>query len=889
MLRPARLDGDLSDELDSHLEMQVRDNVASGMPPGAARRAAIIKLGQIEPAKERYRDRRGVSGLEALAQDLRYTARVLHKSPMFTMTSVVTLALGIGANTAIFSFVNSILLRPLPYRDSERIVQLTAHDRTKGVDLDAVSYPNYRDWAEQNSVFEEMAAYRFALLNLTGAREPETLLGLRASAELLPLLGIQPILGRVFVTGEDQPGHDHVVVLSYDLWSSVFARSQDAIGKSLTLDDEQYTVIGVMPAGFNFPASVPVSSRLPSRNMSYWIPLGIGPAADHRDWTILSVVARLKPGRTMARARAGMETIASGLERQYPVEDGGVGVHIETLAEQLTGKTRPALLVFLAAISLVLLIACANVANLMAARATTRQKEIAVRTAIGASRSRVVRQLLTESLVLAVLGGLLGVLVASGAVSLFRLVIPGDMPRLAEATFDAGLLAYSFGISLLTGLIFGLVPAIEASSPNLNQSLKGNGLRSIAGVKTTRVRGALVITEVALSAAVLMGGGLMFKSFLRLQQVDPGFRSDNVVTAWTTLNGTRYRRPADVAGFYEQVLERVQSLPGVEAAGAADAVPLTSIHPGGPFTIEGRPTHLELDAPFAYRCTVSPDYFRTMGIRLIAGRVFAKTDRQGTASVVVISESAAREYWPGDDPVGKRLSFTIGDTPPAWLDIIGVAGDVRQDGLDSPVKPTIYLPMLQTPNGFAFLVVRAARPQAGSQGAQQYHEASGLAPAIRRAIAAVDSDQPIFSFRTMNDIYGDATAGRRFNMIMMVAFGALALALAGIGIYGVMAYTVSHRAEEIGVRMALGARPQQILRSVISQGLGLSLSGAGIGLAGSVFLARLISRILFEVRPYDLSTIIAVSAILVTLALTASFVPALRAMRVDPLMALRAQ
>jgi putative ABC transport system permease protein len=395
-----------------------------------------------------------------------------------------------------------------------------------------------------------------------------------------------------------------------------------------------------------------------------------------------------------------------------------------------------------------------------------------------------------------------------------------------------------------------------------------------------------VIVEVALSAAVLIGAGLMFRSFLRLQQVDPGFRPDNVLTAWTTLNGTRYRRPAEVAAFYEHVLDRLEALPGVEAAGSADALPLTSIHPGGPFTIEGRATDVELDAPFAYRCVVSSDYFRTMGIRLIAGRVFAQTDRQAAPSVVIINESAAREYWRGDDPVGKRLSFTVGKTPPAWLDIIGVVGDVRQDGLDVPKKPTIYLPMLQAPNGFAFLVVRA---RAGGPGAQQYGEVSGLTGAIRGAVAAVDSDQPIFSVRTMNDIYGDAIAGRRFNMIVLVAFGAIALLLAGVGIYGVMAYAVSHRTQEIGVRIALGARRHQVFRMVLGQAVTLSLAGIGLGLAGSSVLARFISGLLFEVGSSDPSTIVAVSSILFSLALLASVVPAWRATRVDPAFTLRSQ
>ena len=886
MFRRARLDRELADELYSHLEMQIRDNVASGMCPSEARRAAVIKLGQIESAKEEYRERRGISALDTLAQDLRYAARVLRKNPAFTMTAVFTLALGIGANSSIFAFVNGILLHPLPYRDSQRIVQLMGHDRAKGVDFDAVSFPNYRDWAERSSVFEQMAAYRYALLNLTGIDEPQTLLGLRASAELLPLLGIKPILGRAFVAEEDQPGRDHVVVLSYELWSSVFGRSRDAIGKSLMLDGERYSVVGVMPPDFNFPESVPINSMLPSRKMGYWVPLGIGAAAAHRDWGMVRVVGRLKTGATIAGARAEMETIASSLERQYPVENSGVGVHIETLRDQIVGHTRLALLVFLAAVSLVLLIACANVANLLAARSLMRQREIAVRTAIGASRSRIVRQHLTESLLLAVLGGGLGVVIAAGSTTLLHVMVPGNVPRLAEVSFSGRLVAYTFGISLLSGLIFGLVPAIGSSSLDLSRSLKGDGGRWTAGAMSTRMRDALVIIEVALCAAVLIGAGLMFKSFLRLQHVDPGFQPDNVLTAWTTLNGTRYRRPTEVAAFYDSVLDRVNSLDGVEAAGTVDALPLTSIHPGGPFTIEGRPIDRELEAPFAYRCTVSPEYFRAIGIRLVTGRGFSETDRLGAPSVVMINESTAREYWPGEDPVGKRLSFSVGNAPPAWLYIVGVAGDVHQDGLDVPVKPTIYLPMLQAPNGFAFLVVRA---RVGPSGAQKYTEVSGLSAAIRGAVSGVDSDQPIFSVRTMYDIYGDALAGRRFNMIVLVAFGALALVLAGVGIYGVLAYAVSHRTQEIGVRMALGARHYRVIRLVLGQAVALSLAGIGLGLAGSAVLARLISGLLFEVRPYDASTIIEVSSILLGLALLASFVPAWRAMRVDPSSALRSQ
>jgi predicted permease len=883
----ARSDRELADEIDSHVQLHIEDNLRSGMTPGAARRDALIKLGATEPLKEEYRDCRGVPRLETLAQDLRYGGRALRKNPAFTITAVLTLALGIGANTAVFSFVNSILLRPLPYSDPERLVQVKEHDRTKGVDFDWASFPNFHDWKEQNHVFEKMAAYTYVLLNLTGGDQPQTLLGLKVSADLLPLLGTRPILGRIILPEEDQPERHHVVVLSYDLWKRAFAQSPDAIGRSLTLDDESYTVVGVMPPDFNFPPTVPVSSMLPSRKMSFWVPLGFALNPAQRDWQMLGVVARLKPGASLASARAEMDTIAQRLEQQYPVQDSGVGVHIQGLRDQVVRDVRPAILVFLAAISLVLLIACANIANLQAARSTTRQKEIAVRIAIGASRPRIVRQLLTESLLLALFGGGLGVPIALTVMKILRVMIPGNLPRLAEVSFDARVLAYTFGISLLTGFIFGLAPALGASSLNLSQSLKGDGLRSTAGDRSSRLRSALVVTEVALSMAVLIGAGLMFKSFLRLQQVDPGFQPDNVLTAWTTLNGTKYRQPAEAAAFYRNVLERVESLPGVEAAGAVDALPLTSLHPGGPFSIEGRPTDLDVEAPFAYRCIVSPDYFRTMGIQLIRGRVFTETDRAGALGVVMINDSAAREYWPGDDPVGNRLSFTVGNTPPTWLEIVGVAGDVRQDGLDVRVKPTIYLPMLQVPKGFAFLVVRAAQAQPENQHAREYPRAPDLTAAIRAAIAAVDSDQPIFSVRAMSDIYGDALAGRRFNMLILAAFGTLALLLAGIGIYGLIAYAVTNRGQEIGVRVALGARPRQILTLIIRQGLSLTLAGIAFGLGGALILARFMSSLLFQVQSSDPATLGVVALVLTSVALLASYIPARRAMRLDPAIALR--
>jgi putative ABC transport system permease protein len=800
------------------------------------------------------------------------------------------LALGIGANTAIFSFVNAILLRPLPYPESERLVQLKGYDRTKAADFDWVSFPNFLDWSQQSTSFEVMAAYKYSLFNLTGVDQPQALLGLRASADLFPLLGANPLLGRGFVQEEDQPGRDHVVVLSYELWSRVFGQSRGVIGQSVALDNEPYTVVGVMTPDFNFPATVPISSTLPSRRMSFWVPLGAAVRAAHRDWNMLSVVARLKPSATLARARAEMQTIARGLEQQCPLEDSGVGVRVGLLRDQVVGEVRPALLVFLGAVSLVLLIACANLANLLVARSLTRQKEIAVRTAIGASRSRVIRQLLTESLLLALTGGALGAVVAVAVAKMLLAVMPDNVPRLGEISLDAGVLAYTVAISLSTALIFGLGPALVVTRGDLSQSLKGDGTRGRTGITACRLRNALVITEVALSVALLAGSALMFKSFLRLQRVDPGFQPNNVVTAWTALPVTKYRQPAAVAAFYQDVLERIESMPGVEAAGVVDALPFTSIHPGGPFTIEGSPLDLELDAPFAYRCTVSQNYFKAMRIRVISGRLFADTDRPGTPGVVMINETAARQYWLGDDPIGKRLSFSVGNTPPTWLRIVGVVGDVRQDGLDARVTPTIYLPLLQAPLGLAALVVRTLDRQPGGISPGEHEpQLSGVTARIRAAIAAVDKDQPIFTIRTMSDIYEDAVAGRRFNMVVLTAFAAVALLLASTGLYGMMAFTVSHRRNEIGIRMALGARQQHLLRLVIGQGLSLSLAGIAIGLGAALAFARFTSTLLFEVRSNDPPTLATVSLILLSVAMLASVLPARRAMRLDPTVALRCE
>jgi putative ABC transport system permease protein len=717
-----------------------------------------------------------------------------------------------------------------------------------------------------------MAAYKFHAFNLTNASQAEMLFGIKVSSNLLPTLGAEPILGRNFRLDEDQPGRDHEVILSYDTWRESFGADPRLIGRTLTLNDEPYTVIGVMPASFNFPPTVPITSSLPSRKTGFLAPLGLAVNPDQRDWNMLGVIARLKRGASIAQARADMDTVARSLELQYPAQNREITVRVEPLLNQVVGDVRPALWIFLAAISLVLLVACANVTNLLLARSTIRQREIALRISLGASRSRLVRQLLTESLLLAVAGGGLGVLLAYGGIFLLTVLSPDNLPRIGDVAIDGRVLSYTSVVSLLTGIIFGVAPSLGAAHVDISQPVKGQ--RSTPTVKHSRLRSALVVSEVALSLALLIGAGLMLKSFVRMERVDPGFRAEKVLTVWTILSEAKYA-PQQRAAFYQQAWQRIQTLPGVKSVGAIDNLPLSGIHGGGPFTIEGHPTESDADAPSAYRCVVSVNYFQAMGIPLLRGREFTQRDRDGTPTPLIINETAAHRYWPGQNPVGSRLSFTTDRTQPTWLEIVGVVKDVLHDGLELPAKPTIYLPFLQSPQAFMVTVVRTDVDPAS------------LSSTVRGAIAAVDKDQPVLMTRTMADIYSDSVAQRRFNTALIVAFGTLALLLAVVGVYGLMAFAVAQRTHEMGVRIALGAERWQVLKLVLGRGLRLTFMGIAFGLAVAFFLTRFFSKLLFNVPQTDPATFIVVSLCLGGIALLASYIPARRAMRVDPMVALR--
>ncbi len=872
LFRKKQVSRELEEELRGFLDMAAEEKMKQGTSRNDALRAVRLERGSLEVTKEEVRSARWESFVETCWQDLRFAARMLRRSPSFTAVAVLTLGLGIGANTAIFSVVNAILLRPLSYKDSDQLVQLIEHDQRRGIDFDWVSFPNFHDWAEQSKAFQYVAAYKFHAFNLTNVSQAEMLFGIKASANLLPMLGAEPILGRNFRPDEDQPGRDHEVILSYDTWKQTCGADPQLIGKTLTLNDEAYTVIGVMPANFSFPPTVPVTSSLPSRKTAFLAPLGIAFNPDQRDWNMLGVIARLKPGATIGQARADLDTVARNLELQYPAQNRGITVRVEPLLDQVVGNVRPALWIFLAAVSLVLLVACANVTNLLLARSTIRQREMALRSSLGASRSRLVRQLLTESVLLGVAAGALGVLLAYGGMPLLAVLTPRNLPRIENVAIDGRVLAYTFVVSVLTGIIFGLAPALGVGRADVSQPLKGQ--RSTATAKHSRLRSTLVVSEVALCLALLIGAGLMLKSFLRMERVDPGFRAKKLLTVWTILSEAKYA-PPQRAAFYEQAWQGIQALPGVKSVGAIDNLPLSGIHGGGPFTIEGHPTESDADAPSAYRCVVSVNYIRTMGIPLLHGREFTERDREGTPTVLMINETAAHRYWPGQNPVGSRLSFTTGRTQPTWLEIVGVVKDVLHDGLESPAKPTIYLPFLQSAQAFMVTVVRTDIDPAG------------LSSAVRGAIAAVDKDQPVLMTRTMADIYLDSVAQRRFNTALLVAFGTLALLLAVVGVYGLMAFAVARRTHEMGVRIALGAERWDVVKLVLGQGLRLAFFGIAFGLAIAFFLTRFLSKLLFNVPQTDPATFILVPLCLGGIALLASYIPARRAIRVDPVVALR--
>ena len=869
LLHREHVDRDLAEELDAYLELLVEAKIAAGLQPAEARRAALIELGGVEQVKERVREVRVGHFLRTVWKDLRYGVRTLVKSPAFTVVAVLSLALGIGANTAIFSVVNGVLLRPLPYPESESVVAVwhtPPQASFPGMKRFSVSPANYLDWKEQSRAYEEMAIYQYAGLSLSAGADPVPVTGAAVSSDFFSVLRTQASKGRTFSPEEEQQGREQVVVLGHGLWQRAFGADPNVIGQTVTLNSRPYNVVGVMPAGFEFPAEAEL-----------WVPLAWD-AAERQTRSIHDylVIARLKPGASLEQARAEMSTISSRLEQQYPEANKGWGAAVIPLQEDIVGDVRPALLVLFSAVGFVLLIACANVANLMLARGASRRKEIALRIALGATRGRIVRQLLCESVLLSVAGGLLGLLLADWGGRLLVRLSSGSLPNTAEVGVDAWALGFTLLVSLAAGVVAGVAPALQFSKNELAQTLKQGTGRSAAGSMRQRTRKALVVCEVALSLILLVGAGLMIRSFWKLQNVDPGFDVSNTLTLSVGLPSTRYSEPQQQLAFHDRVLDQVRALPGVVAVGSTTTIPLTGGGSKQPFSVEGRPAPPLSEQPLAQTRYVSPDYFKAIGIPLKQGRAFEDRDRDGAPQVVIISEAMARHFWPGENAVGKRLTASFHEKL-GPREIVGVVGDVKSNGLDDEGGSTMYLPFRQAPRPWITFVARASS------------DPQGFVQPVSKAVYAVDREQAISSVRTMEQVMAESLSGRRFNMTLLMTFAALALALAAVGVYGVMNYSVMLRRRELGIRIALGARALDVLRLVLGQGLALTLIGVAVGMAGAYALTRLMESLLYGVTATDFLTFGSVSGVIILVGLLASFLPARRATKVDPMIALRSE
>lgn len=816
--------------------------------------------------------------MQTLSQDLRYGARMLLNNPGFTLIAVLTLGLGIGANTAIFSVVNGVLLRPLPYHEPERIVTLLNYGRGP------VSPANFLDFRSDSQSFAQMAAAEAWGGTLAGADRAEAIGGLRMGEGLFAMLGEQPLLGRTLQSEDYQPGKDHVVALSHKLWQRAFGGDPNVVGRNITLSGESYTVVGVMPPQFQFPPFWSTRAEM-------WAPLDLRSRATARGGNSLRVFARLKPGVTLQQAQSEVDAINSRLTQAYPEANAGLNVRVDPLNEKVVGNVRQALLILSGAVGFVLLIACANVASLLLARAATRASETAVRVALGASRWRVVRQLLTESLLLSLGGAVVGILLAMWGVDWLTTLLSGNsssfsarLPRLGEIRIDATALGFTLAVSLLTSLLFGLVPALAASKPDLNQTLKESG-RGAGGRRG--LRESLVVIELALALVMLIGAGLLMNSFLKLQSVDSGFNPRNALAMTVSLAGAaQYVGPAREA-FYQRLTDRLTALPGVESVSAINHLPLAGDLWTRTLTIEGRP----LPAPgqgieVAFRVS-RPGYFRTMGIPLRAGRDFTERDMPDAPGVIILNETLARRHWPSEDPIGKRVTL---DDPrdnsrgPRWLTVVGVVKDVKQDSWTDAPMNEIYLPFQQNRDFYAgtarhfapmTLVVRASV------------EPQSLAAAAQETVRSLDRSLPVSSVSTMEQVIADTLWQQRFNLQLIGIFAALAMTLAAIGLYGVMSYSVAQRTREVGLRMALGASRRDVLKLVVGRGMKLALAGVALGLIASLALTRLMEKLLFGVSATDFSTFAVIAVLLMLVALLACWIPARRATKVDPMIALR--
>jgi putative ABC transport system permease protein len=877
-LEPAH-ESEVVEELAQHLDDVYERSLRAGATEAEAKQVALRELADADVMQREMRRSQKpateppVAGggrtnlLIDFLHDLRYAVRLQRKNPGFTIVAIIALALGIGANTAIFSVVNTVLLRALPYKDPERLVTVWEDASKQGYPQDTPAAANFVDWRDQNQVFEGMAAMSDTSFNLTGSGEPERLEGRMVSTTLFPLLGVEPQIGRVFTAAEDQPGSGRVVLLSYGLWQRRFGGDASVVGRSLTLNGASYTVVGVMPARFQFPTP----------DDEIWVPIAFTQEdATNRNRHYLQVIARLKPGVTLPQAQAEMSTIATRLQQQYPESNTDLGAVITPLHEHLVGDIKPALLILLGAVGLVLLIACANVANLLLARAAVRQKEIAVRVALGARRGRLIRQFLTESVLLSTLGGLVGLVIAYVGLIVLKAFIPENISQARAISIDYKVLGFTLLVSVLTGLIFGLAPAIQSVRFNQIETLKEGGRDAATGGSGKRLRSLLVVAEVAISLVLLIGAGLLINSFLRLRNVDPGFRAENLLTMKIVLPDVKYETKAQRSTFYTNLVQRVQSLAGVRSAAVTTNLPLYSQGNSISVNIEGKPEPPPGQEQIVVTRIISPGYFDTMSIPLLKGRPLTDQDTDESPNVVVVSEAMARRYWPGEEAVGKRITIGRVRSQADWIQVVGVVRDVRQFELTADPKPQMYL----THRQYGFfdaqdLVVKTDVDPAS------------MASAVRRAVGEIDKDQPVSNIRTMETIMADSIARQRFSMLLLAIFASVALVLAAVGIYGVMSYSVAQRTHEIGIRMALGAQTTTVLKLAVGYGFKLVVIGITIGLIAALALTRVMSALLFGVTATDPTTFTLISLLLVAVAAIASYIPARRATRVNPIIALR--
>jgi putative ABC transport system permease protein len=883
-----RVEQELDEELRYHLERQIEEEIAAGRSPEDARYPALQSIKDIEQRKDECRDMRGIRWMEDLTSDLQYGLRQFLKHKSFFAIAGVTLALGIGANTAIFSAVNSVLLRPLPYRHAERLAAVWCMDPSRGIPQMGCALPDLREIAARNHSFEAFANYYGGDVNITGGT-PERVPGVYASANLFPLLGVNPALGRAFTKAEEIFGKNHVVVLSNALWRERFGGTASAIGDTVHLNGEEYIVIGVMPADFQFP----------DRYARLWMPMSFAPKDDMatRDNHFIDAIARLRPGVSFAQARTEVQSIARQLEREFS-QNAGLGADASDYLSSVVGDVRPALLILLGAVGVVLLIACVNVANLLLSRASGRQRELSVRAALGASRARLIRQLLSESVLLGGVGACLGVALSVWLVRLIRAFGPDDVPRLQTVQIDATVLAFAAAVALLSVVLFGLAPAMGLARVQVSEALKEGGRSLTAGARTSRARDVLVIAEITLSLVLMISAGLLLRTFRRLQQVDPGFKPENVLTMSVTLPEAKYPEtdPAKTARFYDELTKRLERVPGVRAVGASTAIPIADWGGWGKyFTVEERAAARLADVPGIQYREVTPHFVEALGIPVVEGRFFTQDDTGDRPLVAVINESARKRFFPNEDPIGKRVypnppEATIAKMLPSpgyrspRLTIVGVIGDVKQAGLSQPAQPELFVPHLQG-------TVKNNQPSAPKMFLFIKADSDPLrfVNAARRIVQSLDPEQPVADVATMEQRLKASLATQRFQLVLFGGFAALALVLAAVGIYGVLSYSVRIRMHEIGIRMALGACGSDVLKMVVKHGLALGLAGVLIGTGVALGVTRLMTSLLFGIRANDAITFLAASLVLMAVVAAASFVPSVRAARTDALTILRTE